>query len=253
MTSGPPWRAALVDLDGVLLDTESGVLDLWRELFSRRRRPPPPTAGLASMVVGVSPARSVRLLFPDLPDDESAAVLREVAELEVGLTGRPIGPAVDLVRRIAAAGVPVGLVTGASRRRASAAVAALGLEDAIAVAVVWGEVPGKPGPDPYRAAAARLGLAPEDCLAIEDAASGVISAASAGCHVVGVLPPGRPDPFGRELARAGAHRVVRHLTAATLLPRDGGFDLALPETLVVPADAGTAGTAERPEGKSLTW
>lgn len=52
--------------------------------------------------------------------------------------------------------------------------------------------PSKPAPDIYLAAAAALGLAPEECLAVEDSYAGVKSAAGARCQTVMVpdlLPP----------------------------------------------------------------
>lgn len=45
---------------------------------------------------------------------------------------------------------------------------------------------GKPHPEPFVLAANRLGVAPEDCIAIEDSSNGVSSAKAAGCFTVGV-------------------------------------------------------------------
>ena len=65
---------------------------------------------------------------------------------------------------------------------------------------------GKPDPAPYLAAAARLGVAPEDCLVVEDAVAGVQAGRAAGCATLGVLGsvPG---------ATLGADAVVPDLTA----------------------------------------
>jgi beta-phosphoglucomutase-like phosphatase (HAD superfamily) len=46
---------------------------------------------------------------------------------------------------------------------------------------------GKPHPEPYLKAAAELGVAPGDCLAVEDSNTGAKSAQSAGCTVL-VIP-----------------------------------------------------------------
>ena len=43
---------------------------------------------------------------------------------------------------------------------------------------------GKPNPDPFLTAAARLGISPEDCLALEDSHNGVRAASSAGMMTV---------------------------------------------------------------------
>jgi HAD superfamily hydrolase (TIGR01509 family) len=55
--------------------------------------------------------------------------------------------------------------------------------------VVGNDEPGlrrKPAPDPYLAAARRLGRAPQRCVAIEDSVLGLESAHAAGCYVIGV-------------------------------------------------------------------
>ena len=48
---------------------------------------------------------------------------------------------------------------------------------------------GKPAPDIYLAAAKRLGVAPQFCLAVEDSATGLQSALSAGMATAAVVPP----------------------------------------------------------------
>lgn len=52
---------------------------------------------------------------------------------------------------------------------------------------------GKPSPDIYRYACERLGLAPEECLAVEDSPNGVLAAYRAGCKVVMVPDQTEPD------------------------------------------------------------
>ncbi|PSQ70973.1 MAG: haloacid dehalogenase [Bacteroidetes bacterium QH_9_67_14] len=64
---------------------------------------------------------------------------------------------------------------------------------------------GKPAPDPYRLAAERLGLRPQDCIVIEDAPAGVESARRAGAQVVAVTSSNDAD------ALAAADAVVPQL------------------------------------------
>ena len=52
---------------------------------------------------------------------------------------------------------------------------------------------GKPAPDIYQFAANRLGVLPQECLALEDSPNGVRSAAAAGCKTV--LVPDLDDPY----------------------------------------------------------
>ncbi len=48
---------------------------------------------------------------------------------------------------------------------------------------------GKPEPDAYLLGAQLLGLAPQECVVVEDAPAGVLSGPAAGCHVIAVNAP----------------------------------------------------------------
>ena len=80
------------------------------------------------------------------------------------------------------------------------------------------EVPrGKPAPDLFLHAAARMGVAPERCVVVEDSVPGVIAAVAAGMRVVGFVGAShcRPQDAAR-LAAHGAAPVVDDM--AKLLP-----------------------------------
>jgi beta-phosphoglucomutase-like phosphatase (HAD superfamily) len=65
---------------------------------------------------------------------------------------------------------------------------------------------GKPAPDVYLHAAARLGVPPEACLAIEDSIPGIQSALAAGMRVIqsrGTSYPAPPQP--------GVHAIIESL------------------------------------------
>jgi bifunctional UDP-N-acetylglucosamine pyrophosphorylase/glucosamine-1-phosphate N-acetyltransferase len=74
----------------------------------------------------------------------------------------------------------------------------------------------KPDPEIYRKACAELGIAPSECVVVEDAVSGVIAGKAAGARVIGMAGT---SPEGA-LLEAGAGRVVHSLTelAAMLNP-----------------------------------
>ncbi|MEM5583552.1 HAD family hydrolase [Roseibium sp. AS2] len=81
---------------------------------------------------------------------------------------------------------------------------------------------GKPAPDLFLFAAARLGVAPARTLVIEDSANGVKAGLAAGMSVWGFVGGGHShDGHAEQLSAAGAHRVVdSHDNLAALL-RDG--------------------------------
>ncbi|MGC2140436.1 MAG: HAD family hydrolase [Methylovirgula sp.] len=75
---------------------------------------------------------------------------------------------------------------------------------------------GKPAPDLFLHAAARMGVPPEHAIVIEDSPAGVIAARRAGMGVIGFAGASHVDPgLAGLLAKAGAREV---LTAMTDLP-----------------------------------
>ena len=94
--------------------------------------------------------------------------------------------AAELLADCKAEGIPCALVTMSWRRLANAAIASSPV-GSFSASVAGDEVErGKPNPEPYMAAAAALGVAPRDCVAIEDSPTGAASALAAGCATLGV-------------------------------------------------------------------
>jgi HAD superfamily hydrolase (TIGR01509 family) len=76
----------------------------------------------------------------------------------------------------------------------------------------------KPAPDLFLHAAAALGVAPADCLVLEDSVNGVVAARAAGMTVWGFLGGGHAhDRLGARLIEAGAQRLVADWPEATRL------------------------------------
>ncbi|MFI7589129.1 HAD family hydrolase [Spongisporangium articulatum] len=102
-----------------------------------------------------------------------------------------------LLRQLRAADVPCALVTMSYQRLAKAVVEALP-PGTFATVVAGDDVThGKPHPEPYLTAAARLGVPVEECVAIEDSPTGVASAEAAGAAVLAVahIVPIEPGPL----------------------------------------------------------
>jgi HAD superfamily hydrolase (TIGR01509 family) len=107
---------------------------------------------------------------------------RVVAQVEETVPWRP--GAVELLTALQAAGVPCGLVTMSYQRLVAPVLARLA-PGSFRVIVTGEQVDrGKPHPEPYLTAAATLGLAPGECVAIEDSNTGATSAETAGCPVL---------------------------------------------------------------------
>lgn len=92
----------------------------------------------------------------------------------------------QLVARIAAK-VPIALASSAPRTIIDRVMTTTGLDRHFRVTVSSAEVrAGKPAPDVYAAAAARLGIDPTASFAVEDSSNGVRAAAAAGFSVLAI-------------------------------------------------------------------
>jgi len=138
----------------------------------------------------------------DLPDqlivDEIVAAMVERYER----LGAPLIEGADgTVRRLAAAGVPLGLASSAHRAVIDAALASLGIGDLLAAVVSSDDVAhGKPAPDVYLPAASRMGIDPASCLVVEDSLNGVLAGRAAGMTVALVPNASVPPADGARQA-----------------------------------------------------
>ena len=112
-----------------------------------------------------------------------------------------------------AAGVAVAVASSSPRARLDRTLRRAGLADAFAASVAGDEVEhGKPAPDMFLEAAARLGVAPARCAAIEDSPPGVAAGLAAGMRTVAIAR----DPVAAD-GLGAAHVVLRALSARAVL------------------------------------
>lgn len=188
--------AVLWDMDGTIVDTEPYWMAAERDLVE--------SAGgtwsheQALQLVGNPLLRSAEVILEQTPvtGRPEAVVDRIQAGVEASMRTRvPWRPGAQaLLAELGQLGVPCALVT------MSYAVLARVLVDVLPegtfATVVTGDAVrhGKPHPEPYLTAAARLGVSPADCVAVEDSPTGVGSAVAAGVPTIGVphlvpIPP----------------------------------------------------------------
>lgn len=107
--------------------------------------------------------------------------------------GIPLKPgAAEALGFLAARGLPLALATSSMRPVALAHLGRLELAAHFSVLVTREDVARpKPAPDLYLAAAERLGVAPADCLAVEDSRTGAEAALAAGMMTLMVPPTWR--------------------------------------------------------------
>ncbi|GAA3453190.1 HAD family hydrolase [Dactylosporangium matsuzakiense] len=175
------FAAVLLDMDGTLVDSDAAVERAWErwaaeagvpiaDLRPRMHGNPAPTTiravrpGYDEAAVHAAAARQLQLQYTDLddvvPTPGTARLLVALKELEL----------------------PWAVVTSADRPLAQARLGAAGITPPLLVTVEETER-GKPHPEPYLTAAARLGVDPARCLVVEDSQPGIDAGRAAGCTV----------------------------------------------------------------------
>jgi HAD superfamily hydrolase (TIGR01509 family) len=154
----------------------------------------------------------VRLSNEEIIDRLLARVIERV---QVHMPWRP--GARELLAELNAKGVPCAMVTMSYQSLAQAVVQTLPTGSFRTVVAGDDVEHGKPHPEPYLVAAARLGLAPERCVAIEDSLTGVTSAQAAMVPVLAVehLVPIPPAP-GRTVVTSLLGWTAADLSALVL-------------------------------------
>jgi HAD superfamily hydrolase (TIGR01509 family) len=181
--------AVLFDMDGTLVDSEK----LWQQaiddLGAHIGRAP--SAAAKAAMVGTTTMESMAILHADLDArdrdaDADADWLEERVKglFAAGLAWRP--GARELLAAVRGAGLPTALVTATAGHLVDVMLVTIGRHNFDAIVTDDDVEFGKPDPEPYRTAAARLGVDPRECVAVEDSPTGIASALAAGCAVLGV-------------------------------------------------------------------
>ncbi|MEU8730245.1 HAD family phosphatase [Streptomyces tendae] len=206
---GSALQAVLLDMDGTLVDTEGFWWDVETEIFASLGHTLDDS--WRHVVVGGPMTRSAGFLIEatgaDITLAELSVLLNDGFEQRIG-RDLPLMPgAARLLAELSAHEIPTALVSASHRRIIDRVLKALGPQH-FALTIAGDEVPRtKPHPDPYLAAAAGLGVDPTRCAVVEDTATGVAAAESAGCHVV-VVPSVAPiTPAARRTVVASLEEV----------------------------------------------
>jgi sugar-phosphatase len=201
-------EAVLFDMDGTLVDSSSCVESTWRTWAEKHGVD---IDALLSISHGRQNHETIRLIAPHLETpDEIAFLVQTEEDCHEGIVevrgaralldamGDPMGGATG-----SAAGGPIGtprwaVVTSAWRTLAEKRLRLAGLPVPEVLITSDDISHSKPHPEGYLLAAERLGVAPADCLVIEDAHAGIDAARAAGMTVIGITTTFRRDQLGCE-------------------------------------------------------
>ena len=180
-------RAVIFDLDGVLIDSEPSWRRATRELLQAHGRKFKPVIAEQHMGMRIRDIAAVLVAAHDLAVDpeEFGARLIDMLLAQFDRALAPMEGAAEALALVAAAGLPMAVATSSPRRVVNAVMKRFGWRFA---AVCSGDdvENGKPAPDIYQLAAARLGVDAGGCVAIEDSVNGVRAAKAAGMRCIAV-------------------------------------------------------------------
>ena len=200
-------RGAVFDLDGTLVDNIRFHFEAFRALAVRLGMAPMDEATFQSFnglknedIFPRFLGRTLTRAETEALSDEKEATYRALyAPQLVAHRG-----ATELLARLRAAGVKLAVASSAPPANRKLVLDGLGWNERFDAVVASEGLRGKPAPDVFLAAAERLGVAPDACIAFEDAENGVRAAAAAGMLVVGVTT----NVPAAGLAAAGARFTI---------------------------------------------
>lgn len=208
-------RAVLFDLDGVLIDSSSFHRESWTKLGSEIGFQM--TDAVFWETFGMPNRQIFPLLFGHaLPEAETSALSERKEELFRALARgrlRALPGAIDLLRSLKESGFRLALGSSTPRSNVDVILETLGVACLFDATVTADDVThGKPNPEVFLAAAARVAVPPERCVVVEDAVVGVEAARAAGMRCLAVTTTHPAERL------AAADRIVAGL--AGLGPED---------------------------------
>ena len=194
-------KAIMFDLDGVLVDSSESIVHHWKMWAEKHNLD---LAEIMRNSAGMRSIETMRIVAPHLDlEKESAEFEENEINDKTGTTA--YDGAYQLLTSL-----PHGkwaIVSSGSPLLIKTRLKVTGLPEPELIITAHDVVNGKPSPEPYLLGAERLGLAPGDCVVVEDAPAGVESGHKAGTKVIGVASTHTKE----ELLAKGADFVVDKL------------------------------------------
>lgn len=219
-------HAVLFDMDGVLIDSEPVHAVATRAALQAHGLPVPNDDEWESIFIGRPDRDGLTdwfalhaISFADAAGPVMHDKLqRFISAFSSAVVAFPDGQ--QLVRDLAAVGVPIALVTGARRDEAELAMRHYGLLDLFSVRITSDDAPrGKPDPLPYLEAVRLLEVHAGNCVIIEDSLAGVTAARNANIAAIAVDRVQQPERFPELHPLTSLERGVRDVLLSRFVRR----------------------------------
>ena len=192
-----PIRGVLFDMDGLVLDSEKLYSRFWREACGFYGFDMSYEQSLKMRALNHRAGEEMlRSFFGDSIDYVQTRTKRvELMDAFVEKNGVELKSGIlELLDCLEERGIPAAITSSSPLSRIRSHLSFHGLDTRFAALCSGYDVPnGKPAPDIYLYGAKCLGLKPEECLALEDAPAGILSAYRAGCLPVMIPDQDQPD------------------------------------------------------------
>ena len=193
-----PTRAVLWDMDGTLVDSADYHWQGWRDTMAREGHPITHDQFLAtfgqrndSILRQWLGARATPELIERVGDAKEALYRQHVVQQGI----EPLPGVSQWVRRLRQQGWRQAIASAAPRKNVETVLEALHTADCFEAIVAAEDVHrGKPDPEVFLVAAAKLNVPPSHCIVVEDALHGIEAARAAGMKSIGVTGNGKPLP-----------------------------------------------------------
>lgn len=201
-----PVRGVLFDMDGLVLDSEKLYTRFWIEAAAHYGFSMVWEQALQLRAANRTLSETIlhRLCGPDADWNSIRLKRNELLNAHIDANGIEIKPGIrELLDCLKEKGIPAAITSSSPPERIRDHLSSIGLHHRFTAICSGYTVPnGKPAPDIYLHGAAALGQKPEDCLALEDAPTGIESAWRAGC--LAVIVPDLDQPQQETLDRCFA-------------------------------------------------
>jgi HAD superfamily hydrolase (TIGR01509 family) len=180
------FTAVCFDMDGVLIQSREVIESAWTTV-ARKYGVEFDQSFIHEHIHGRPGGYTLQALFGQFDPQQRVAIKHEVDTLEE-LSDCALVPGVAaLITLLKDCAVPLALVTSSWQARVEHVLRQHDLTSVFDSIICRDDVrSGKPAPDPYRLAAARLARHSDECLVFEDSVSGVQSAISSGALCIGI-------------------------------------------------------------------
>lgn len=172
----------LFDLDGVLLDSEGQYSIFWEQMGKDY---PTGVPDFANYIKGF---HLTRILSYFDSDDVRQLIMDKLLEFERNMRFEFFPGALELVKGLREAGIPMAIVTSSDRKKMQSLFAQFPDFPTLFDHIITGDMvtKAKPDPDCFLKGAELLGVDIARCIVLEDSRNGLIAARASGAHVIGI-------------------------------------------------------------------